>query len=127
MNIGTDKLVPIIENEETNMIKINKILNEELKPFLDFKIDTLALGCSHFPFLKKKMQKILGKKILILDSSAAIARQIERVLKNNKTLSVYNSRSYVLLTTGDLEKFKKLSKKLLGKKFKNVAIKSISL
>ena len=127
LNIGTDKLVPIIENEETNMIKINKILNEELKPFLDFKIDTLALGCSHFPFLKKKMQKILGKKILILDSSAAIARQIERVLKNNKTLSVYNSRSYVLLTTGDLEKFKKLSKKLLGKKFKNVAIKSISL
>ncbi|OGH34578.1 MAG: glutamate racemase [Candidatus Levybacteria bacterium RIFCSPLOWO2_01_FULL_36_13] len=127
LNIGTDKLVPIVESGETNMAKINKILNEELKPFLDFKIDTLALGCSHFPFLKKEMQKILGKKVLILDSSPAIARQVERVLKNNNELSVYNSFGHTLLTTGEFGKFNGLSKKILGKRFKNVLIKRISL
>lgn len=120
LNIGTDKLVPIIENGRTNMIRISKILNEELKPFLDFKIDTLALGCSHFPFLKKEMQKILGKKVLILDSSPAIARQVERVLKNNSELSVYNSPRHVLYTTGDPVKFKKAAETLVKTKLKNV-------
>src|SRR3990167_1647863 len=136
LNIGTDKLVPLIEKGAAQRalpgggesgFEISKILKEESRPFLDFKIDTLALGCSHFPFLKRQMQKILGKKVLILDSGGAIARQVERVLEKNNGLSVYNSPEHILLTTGDLKKFNRLSKKILEKRLKNVAIEKISL
>ena len=127
LNIGTDKLVPIIENGNFKATEAENVLLEELDPFIKSNIDTLVLGCSHFPFLKRQIQKILGKKVLILDSSAAIARQVERVLKNNNELSVYNSSGHILLTTGNLDKFNRLSKEILRKRFKNILIKRISL
>ncbi len=127
LNIGTDTLVPIIENGNFKVAEVENVLLEELDPFIKSNIDTLVLGCSHFTFLKRQIQKILGKKLLILDSSSAIARQVKRVLENNKDLSVYNSFGHTLLTTGDLDKFNRLSKKILGKRFKNVLIKRISL
>ena len=125
--MGTDKLVPIVESGEINGAQIEKVLKEVLKPFLDSSIDVLALGCSHFPFLKKQIRQILGKNFLILDSAGAIAGQVKRVLKNNNNLSVYNSSGHTLLTTGDLNKFSKISEKILGKTFINVLIKRISL
>ncbi|MEK7502156.1 MAG: glutamate racemase [Patescibacteria group bacterium] len=127
LNIGTDKLVPMIEEGNLDGKDTENILRKELRVLIQEDIDTLALGCSHFPFLKIEMQKILGKKVLILDSSAAIARQVERVLKNNNELSVYNSSGHILLTTGNLDKFNRLSKEILRKRFKNVLIKRISL
>ena len=126
-NIGTNKLVPLIENGNFKVREIENILREELSPFIKSNIDTLALGCSHFPFLERQMQKILGKKVLILDSSSAIARQVKRILENNKDLSVYNSFGHTLLTTGDLKKFNRLSIKLLGKRFKSISVERISL
>jgi len=127
LNLGTDKLVPIVESGEIKGARINKVLKEALKPFSDFNVDVLALGCSHFPFLKRQIGQILGKNVLILDSAGAIARQTKRVLKNNNELSVYNSFGHALYTTGDLNKFNRLSKKILGKRFENVLIKRISL
>lgn len=92
----------------------HQILKKELKPFTDFKIDVLVLGCTHFPFLKPQIQKTLGKKIRILDSSGAIARQVIRVLDNNRILSEYNKPKYIFYTTGHLQNFKLLSKNYLG-------------
>ncbi|MEK7559521.1 MAG: glutamate racemase [Patescibacteria group bacterium] len=115
LNIGTDKLTPIIENAEADKTRIDKILRKELKPFQKFNIDVLALGCSHFPFLKKEMQKILGKKVSILDSSGAIARQTKRILlmENSclpagRSLSEYNKPVKSFYTTGELKKFEKI-------------------
>jgi len=120
LNLGTDKLVPIVENGENNSLKINKILKQELKPFLDFKIDVLVLGCSHFPFLKRKMQKVIGNKIKILDSGGAIARQVKRILLMENLLSEYNNFSRMLLTTGEVSNFKKVLRKDFLDKFNTI-------
>lgn len=119
LNLGTDRLVPLVENGEVEA-KVNKILKEELKPFLNFKIDVLVLGCSHFPFLKKEIQKILGKKVLILDSSGAIARQTKRILVMENLLSEYNNSMRVLLTTGELVNFERVLKKDFLNKFDKI-------
>ena len=108
LNLGTDKLVPIIESADMDKVKINKIIGKELKPFVDFKIDVLVLGCSHFSFLKTEMQKILGKKVLILDSSGAIARQTERVLISENLISEYNKVVKSFYTTGNFKSFEKI-------------------
>ena len=52
LNLGTDKLVPLVENGAASELDINNILAKELKPFQDFGIDNLVLGCSHFLFKK---------------------------------------------------------------------------
>ncbi len=125
LNLGTDKLVPIVESGEKDKIQISKILEEELKPFIDFKIDALALGCSHFPFLKREMQKVIGNKIKILDSSGAIARQTKRVILMEKLFSEYNKFNHSFYTTGDLKKFKAIPKEHL--KLKDVKFEKIKL
>lgn len=113
INKGTDKLVPLIEKGEIESEKILPILKEELEPFIKEKIDVLALGCSHFPLIRKEIEEVLGKNVLVLDSGAAIARQVERVLKVNKELAKGNKNSYVFYTTGQKEHFKQPLKHLM--------------
>lgn len=81
LNRGTDKLVPLVEAGELKGAHVTKILREVLQPFIDARVDTLVLGCTHFPFLKSEMQKILGEEVVILDSGASIARQVGRILE----------------------------------------------
>lgn len=107
LNIGTDKLVPLIEKwDHVKMIQI--ILQQELKPFIDAKVDVLALGCTHFPLIKDQVQEILGSSVLILDSGAAIARQVKRVLKLNNALSNSSKPTHQFFTTGDRAQFSEI-------------------
>lgn len=106
LNLGTDKLVPLIEKgDHVKMIQI--ILQQELKPFIDAKVDVLALGCTHFPLIKNEIQGILGSKVRVLDSGAAIARQVARVLEkeNMRSKTKPNHNFY---TTGNKTQLTKI-------------------
>lgn len=116
-NIGTDKIVPFIERGEVDSNKLIATLKEVLKQFTS--IDVLALGCSHYPFLRQEIQKILGPKILILDSGPACARQVKRVLENNKMLS--NKKGAIkFFTTENPWDFRRVAEKLIKKKLATV-------
>lgn len=110
LNIGTDKLVPFIERGRN----VDSILKKELSPFIDAKVDVLALGCTHFPLIKNKIQGILGSKVLILDSGPAIARQVRRVLTNNKIISSPQNSNYEFYTTGDKGSLNRILNKNMG-------------
>ena len=104
-NIGTDKLVPFVERGEVDSEKLKDTLKKELESFTKAEIDVLALGCSHFPFLKNSIQKILGKNVLVLNSGAAIARQVVRVLGQNNALAQSQKPFYYFYTTGNTKRF----------------------
>lgn len=109
-NIGTDEIVPFIESGKMDSKELNDVLEKVLKQFSN--IDVLVLGCSHYPFLKDKIQNILGSKVLILDSGPAVARQVARVLEKNNMLANKNGRTD-FFTTSDPSTFKSIAKKLL--------------
>jgi len=112
VNIGSTELVPLIESLDfEDMIQV---LNKELAVFKKSQIDVLALGCSHFPLVKKEIQKIIPN-ILILDSADAVSRQVERILIHNKILSNSNKPSYNFYTTGDVKALKYYVKKLTNR------------
>ncbi|MGB1448647.1 MAG: glutamate racemase [Flavobacteriaceae bacterium] len=69
--------------DETSMT----LLKTHLTPLLDQNIDTLILGCTHYPFLKKSIEKLLPASITIIDNSAAIALQIKRLLEKENALA----------------------------------------
>ena len=102
INIGTAKLARSIERGEN----VSLVLKNELKPFLETGVDTLVLGCSHFPLIKDQIQSIL-KDVQVLDSGAAIARQVKRVLEkeNMRSKTKPNHNFY---TTGDVKLFNKI-------------------
>lgn len=117
INRGTDKLVPLVERAEVEGERVNILLQKELKTFIDGKTDTLALGCSHFPFLHLAMQKILGPGVSILEPGEAIARQVRNILTSNETISEGKVATHQMYTTGIVKNFKEASEKLLGAPF----------
>lgn len=109
-NIGTDVLVPLIEEDKFEEITL--LLHDILQPFLEADVDTLALGCTHYPFIEQQISEIMGKNVQLLNSGAAIARHVQRILEHNTMLNSENP-SYSFYTTGNLQQFEKMAKKLV--------------
>ncbi len=121
-NVGCPNLVHHVEQGTTEGPEIEKELRQILKPIINAKCDVLALGCTHYPFLRRTIDRIIGPQVLFLDSGAAVARHVQRILTQNRALSPVPSdpstpslpSSDLFLTTGNPENFKKSIEKLLG-------------
>lgn len=74
-------LADLIEDGNTEGEKLEKYILELLMPYLGEKIDYIVLGCTHYPFAKKTIQKIAGDDVRIIDGSLGTAKQLKRRLK----------------------------------------------
>ena len=73
------------------------------------------MGCTHFPFLKGDIQKLVGVNVKIIDSGRAIAKRTKFILQKMDALSKDNTLD-VYYTTDDPQKFSKVASVLLGRK-----------
>lgn len=101
--IASSRLVQIAESKlKGEKVDQNQIA-EIVEPIVNKNIDTLVLGCTHFPLLRKELTKILGNKVQLLDSGVAIANRVTCLLKNcllektlestAKIIGIYTSKS----------------------------------
>jgi glutamate racemase len=111
---GTDTLVPLIEQGIINGKQMTNTLQEELAIFKEKQIDTLVLGCTHYPLLKSQIAKILGPDVTVLDSGEAIAKQVRRVLENNGDIVRSSNPYHKFYTTGTLDVAKKVLSATIG-------------
>ena len=74
-------LVPLIEAGKLDSKELNELLSSYLKPMLNFNIDHLVLGCTHYPYLIPQIKKILGSTVNIIDSGEAVAKQTKAILE----------------------------------------------
>ena len=111
VNLGNNLLVPLIEGGVLEGERLRSILRKSLQPFIEKKVDVVALGCTHFPFLRNQMQEILGREILLLDSGSAVARQVERILEKNKMENARKTASHTIFTTGDIAVMRNIMEK----------------
>jgi len=81
-------LVPLIEEGNINSEEIKSLLKKYLQPMLKANVDYLVLGCSHYPYLIPLLKKLLPKKVSIIDSGEAIAKQTKNVLEKNNIVSI---------------------------------------
>ncbi|PXF64196.1 glutamate racemase [Kangiella spongicola] len=73
-----------IEKGDLDGPETTKLVKQYLEPLLEFKVDTLVLGCTHYPFLEKTIKKIAGTAPLkLLDTADAVSLQLTRVLAVN--------------------------------------------
>lgn len=73
-------LVQAVERCDVGSAELRALLRGYLQPMLDAGADTLVLGCTHYPFLDAAIRDIVGDRLVLIDTSVAIARQLERVL-----------------------------------------------
>ncbi|MEI6296155.1 MAG: glutamate racemase [bacterium] len=106
-------LVTLIENDEINFIE--PILKNYLSFFLNKKIDTLVLGCTHYPVLKKQIKKIIGNKIKIISQEEIIPRKLKDYLLRHQEIEkeITKNGDRQVLVTEITDAFGKLSKKWL--------------
>ncbi|MEC4112866.1 glutamate racemase [Myroides pelagicus] len=112
-------IVNLIESGKTNTPEMRALLKEYLDPMIAQGMDTLVLGCTHYPYLKPILTELLGDSITIIDSGKAVAKQTKNVLQdldllNNKTsigkcLFYTNTDTTILqsfLDDGDIAEYK---------------------
>ena len=113
-------LVPFIEEDWHHKPEAKSILKKYLKPLKSANIDHLILGCTHYPLMKKEIQKVMGKKITLLSSGKITAQSLKEYLSRHpeieKQLSKNRKREF--LTTDDPVAFKKFTEKHFGMKIK---------
>jgi glutamate racemase len=80
-------LVPLVEEGWLKAKESRMIVKKYLRPLKNQQIDTLILGCTHYPLLKQIIQEKIGKKVKIVDPSAEIARAVYSYLKAKNQLS----------------------------------------
>lgn len=74
-------LVQQIEQGDLNGEETRRILDAALLPMLEKNIDTVVLGCTHYPFVIPLIEQIVGKKVRVIDPAPAVARQTGRLLE----------------------------------------------
>ncbi len=92
-------LVQLIESGELNSYKLNELLISYIKPMLNYSIDHLVLGCTHYPYLIPQIKKIVGENVVIIDSGEAVARQTKAILKKHNLMLTSHKKSKYLFYT----------------------------
>ena len=122
---ATPLLVPIVE-EGLWQHPVAKLMVEEYLQFVkdNHQIDTLILGCTHYPVLTSVMENYLGKGVLVVDSARPTAEVLKRLLKENNLMADGAKPVELLFTSDNPSKSGKLAEALLGER---VELKQISL
>jgi glutamate racemase len=101
------------EGKETHVI-----LERALRPMLENGIDTVVLGCTHYPFVIPQIREIVGNEINVIDPTGAIVRQVAHMLTENDLASRSEGEKQVeIFTSGSKENIKIILDKLFNKDF----------
>lgn len=78
--VGCPELVTLVELGELDGPVVEETVRQALQPVLEHDVDVIVLGCTHFPALRRVIERVAGNQVQIIDSGAAIARRTRVVL-----------------------------------------------
>ena len=108
-------LVPLIESGKADSEETLELLAKHLEPIQDAGADTLVLGCTHYPFLRKSIRKLLGESITLIDTSDAVVRQLKRQLESlKKESNAKGCGSVLLLSSKNEESLLQMAQELMS-------------
>ena len=116
-------LVPLAEEGESILAK--QFIEKYLKYFAGKKIEVLALGCTHYPFYKKEIRKILPKNIKIISQDEIVPKKLRDYFTRHPeiTTKLSKNKKAKILVTDITKNIQKLSQKWFGKDAKPELIK----
>jgi glutamate racemase len=145
---ATPALVPMVEAGRLAGLDVEAIVAESLAPLLgsrdadgefifplpaSARVDTLLLGCTHYPLLLPVLQAAVGERVAIVDSATATASALVELLAINAletpsvsartmpgTAGPADAATHVQMTTGDVDRFRVLAERLFGEAFPDI-------
>jgi glutamate racemase len=120
-------IVPLVEEGWLEKPVALEIVKEYLTPLLSHSIDTLVLGCTHYPLLKHLLSRVAGPAVCLIDSAEETARTVGRQLKNLHLESPAGAPVLRRFFVSDApEKFEKIGQRFLGQEIPGVKRVDIS-
>ena len=107
-------LVPLAEEGLVDHVATRLIAEEYLQPLLHAEIDTLVLGCTHYPILKETLAGVCGKDISIVDSATAVAQATRDLLERSELLSPEIRGGCSFFATDVNERFSRVGRAFWG-------------
>jgi glutamate racemase len=109
------QLVPLVEDGVLTGELAEQVLREYLHPLEERGIDTLILGCTHYPFMEESIRKILGNDVTIVDPAEHTALSLRDMLKERGIEREKSEPSHEFLVSGDPARFREIGSRLLGR------------
>lgn len=110
-------LVPLVEEGWIDNPVTKLIVREYLHPMKELKIDTLILGCTHYPLLRDIIQQEMGDGVVLVDSAPWVALEVKRYLGEKPKRG---EECYKFYATDRVEQFAKMGERFLGREIKEV-------
>ena len=115
-SIACPLFVEYVERGETSGAEITKIARDYLAPVMEARVDTLVLGCTHYPLLTGVISYVMGESVTLVSSAEETAKDLYRTLVENNLLrdARGGSPTHKFLATGDAKAFESLARRFLG-------------
>jgi glutamate racemase len=115
-------IVPLVEEGWIEKPVALDIVKEYLLPLLENNIDTLVLGCTHYPLLKHRLAEVAGNNVRLIDSAEETARSVAEALKERGLAANPSSGSVLrqFFVSDAPEKFEKVGRRFLGQPLPSV-------
>ncbi|MBL7036509.1 glutamate racemase [Candidatus Microgenomates bacterium] len=120
-------LVPLVEEGITKGPELDIFIKKYFKDFKG-KVDTLILGCTHYPIIKKSIEKYLGQNITLVDPAEEIAKEVKKYLKDNNLLNIQKMKGKTEYHLTDLNpRFLKTANNFLGNTNTAISFKQVAI
>lgn len=123
--VACPRFVDFVERGMTSGRQVLGLAQGYLEPLQRAEVDTVVLGCTHYPLLSGVLQLALGPEVTLVSSAEETAKDVLRVLSELELLrepSEEPERGHEFLATGDLEPFRRLGRRFLGPEIGPVAV-----
>lgn len=118
--------VPLVEEGWTDHPVTRAVAREYLEPMLAANIDTLVLGCTHYPLLKPLFREVLGPDVRLIDSAEETAAETARTLERGQLSAAADAApTYRFIASDDPLQFLQLGQRFLGGTMEGVEIRTL--
>jgi glutamate racemase len=111
--------VPFVEEGWLSGDVVLNVAKDYLKPLKDAKVDTVILGCTHYPLLRPVIRQVMGSRVTLIDSAKQVAIEVKKILSSENLLNTGKKASHKFYVSDNPEWFTGLAQRFLGKPIKN--------
>jgi len=112
--------VPFVEEGWLEGEVVLNVARKYLQPLKDAGVDTVILGCTHYPLLKPMIQEVLGKNVTLIDSAKQVAVEVKKILANEDMLNRGQGGKHKFYVSDNPEWFSSLAQRFMGKRLSDV-------
>jgi glutamate racemase len=112
--------VEFVESGDVDSDQVHVLAERMLAPINEARVDTLVLGCTHYPLLARTISDVVGPEVVLVSSADETAFEVRASLDVAAGTPTNNARKVSFITSGDIDVFRRLGARFLGPEVERV-------